>query len=305
MSSHEWAKLHVDWYADEVLRVAAKLNRDALIVWPVMVAMAKRNSSPDNKDGVFASSVDSLAEIALTSSDSIRQVLELLVEGELIEVADGRLGTLKIRLTRFAYWQTARGTEANKKEKQRNPASREKAVECPASVPVVSRSRPLEEKREEEKREEETISSTSAEGSRPKGPDHARALFEHWIAITERSAAQNRLTRQRRSKVNARLRDGYTVEQLRTAIDGIASSPWHTGDNPSSKRYDTFDFIFRSGENVEKGIDYAVANANREAARSVPGGVDLDATRRSYRELGLPEHRIDELIDKLRKGTAA
>jgi hypothetical protein len=171
----------------------------------------------------------------------------------------------------------------------------------------VSPNGPLEEKRKEEKREERDndISSTSAEGSKPKGLDHARILFDHWLEATGRNAAQNRLTRQRRSKVNARLRDGYTFEQLRTAIDGIASSPWHTGDNPASKRYDTFDLIFRSGEKVEQGIDYAVRIANEQASRSVPGGFDLEATRRSYREMGLSEERIDELIRRLQEGDAA
>lgn len=147
----------------------------------------------------------------------------------------------------------------------------------------------------EEKREEENndISSTSAE---PK-IDHARILFDHWIQATGRHAGQNRLTTGRRSKVNARRRDGYTPDQLKTAIDGIASSPWHSGDNPGSKRYDTFDFIFRSGENVEKGIEFAAGSANREAAAT--GGIDVEATRRFYLDQGFTEEEIDAQLGKV------
>jgi hypothetical protein len=57
-------------------------------------------------------------------------------------------------------------------------------------------------------------------------PETVAAIFNHWRRRCGRSA-RTRLTRKRRHAICARLREGSTVEELKLAIDGLASSAWH------------------------------------------------------------------------------
>lgn len=55
----------------------------------------------------------------------------------------------------------------------------------------------------------------------------------------------------RRSKVMARLREGYTVAQLKLAILGCGASAHHMGENGQKTRYDDLTLICRDGAKVE------------------------------------------------------
>jgi hypothetical protein len=58
----------------------------------------------------------------------------------------------------------------------------------------------------------------------------------------------------RRSKIAARLKDGYTVAELKAAVDGCAQSVWHMGENPSNKKFDDISLICRDASKVESFI---------------------------------------------------
>lgn len=76
-----------------------------------------------------------------------------------------------------------------------------------------------------------------------------REVFDYW---REKLIHPNaRLDSNRRSKIAARLKDGYTVEDLKSAIDGCASSSWHMGQNPSNKKFDDIALICRDASKVE------------------------------------------------------
>ena len=57
--------------------------------------------------------------------------------------------------------------------------------------------------------------------------------------------------------VAARLRDGWTVEELCKAIDGYHLSPFHQGQNETGTKYLDLELFMRSEEKVQKGIDFA------------------------------------------------
>jgi hypothetical protein len=57
--------------------------------------------------------------------------------------------------------------------------------------------------------------------------------------------------------VRDRLREGSTVEDLKTAIDGYHRSPFHCGENERGQRYLDLTLIVRDGSHVAKGIEYA------------------------------------------------
>jgi len=265
----DWARLDARWYEDPVLRACAKQAPAAFVMWPVLVGMAKAQSHvDDNPDGLVRVSMDDLANACCVTVRRAIAALEALKDGEFLTVDAHRVGVVCIRLISFSKWQSPRKSKAEQAAKRRTLNSRDfgplgshrVAVVSPSSNHDVAIVLPQTETLTETK--EITNTSTSAE---PK-IDHARILFDRWIEKTGRNPNQNRLTKTRRGLVNARLRDGYPLSQLEAAIDGIAASSWHAGSNPSSKRYDTFDFIFRSGENVEKGCEAATGSANVAAA---------------------------------------
>lgn len=76
-----------------------------------------------------------------------------------------------------------------------------------------------------------------------------REVFDYWRQKLIHPNA--RLDSNRRNKIAARLKDGYTVEDLKTAIDGCAASSWHMGQNPSNKKFDDIALICRDASKVE------------------------------------------------------
>ena len=80
--------------------------------------------------------------------------------------------------------------------------------------------------------------------------DRVQLVYQHWVAALGKQ--RSKLTGSRRRKVLARIREGYTVQELCDAIDGCARSRYHMGDNDSGKRYDDLELICRSGSKVEQ-----------------------------------------------------
>lgn len=90
------------------------------------------------------------------------------------------------------------------------------------------------------------------------------------------------LDEKRRKLIIARLKEGFTVEQLKQAIEGIARSEWHMGQNDRHTRYDGLELIFRDAGKVEKFMALA-----GEAA-SVADDSDPTGLRRLARQLAAP-----------------
>ena len=80
--------------------------------------------------------------------------------------------------------------------------------------------------------------------------DGAHALFDYWR--TECGHSQAKPTRERLSKIRARLAEGYTAEQVRAAIDGAARAAF---TNDAGKRFDDIELICRNGSKLESFID--------------------------------------------------
>lgn len=118
-------------------------------------------------------------------------------------------------------------------------------------------------------------------------------LFQYWLRATGRAGGQTKLTDKRRTRIRARLRDGYTVRDLRAAIDGCANSAFHKGENDRNQRYDDLELIFRNGENVEKFRDMdgggepapTVESGAQRAMREALSKGDMDAYDRAKASL--------------------
>jgi len=142
------------------------------------------------------------------------------------------------------------------------------------AIPIPSRSRPREDQRDLATQDPPDLgvrASLVVEGGPTPEPeqlelvapeagngDLVREVWEHWLAHWRRVIGQPpepKLTTARRGKIRARLvTDGYTVAQLRTAIDACWASSFHV-----ERRHTGIGLICRDAEMVDKFL-----------ARSVP-----------------------------------
>lgn len=104
----------------------------------------------------------------------------------------------------------------------------------------------------------ETEAEAEAETPSSGKPDRSaeiQAVFSHWQDRCDHPRAK--LDDKRKRLIRARLKDGYTVDDLMRAIDGCARSPFHQGDNDGGKVYDDLGLICRDGAHVDQFLKIA------------------------------------------------
>jgi uncharacterized phage protein (TIGR02220 family) len=82
-----------------------------------------------------------------------------------------------------------------------------------------------------------------------------RHVFDYWRNRTQHKQAK--LGDKRRRAIAARLKEGYTVDDLKQAIDGCMASPWHQGQNGNRRKYDDIELICRDASKVDQFIGLA------------------------------------------------
>jgi len=126
------------------------------------------------------------------------------------------------------------------------------------------------------------VGGTGASAKRAaRGPfqsDAERSAFEHWALVVwplVHKHGHPRATPKRLSKIRARLREGFTVEQLCQVIDTVAKDPFMLGDNDRGRPYIEPENFLRSRERVEGWL------ARRTQGHRQPstGGVTADEFR--------------------------
>lgn len=80
----------------------------------------------------------------------------------------------------------------------------------------------------------------------------AHELFDYWREKT--CHPQAKFTGERKRKVVARLREGYTGDLIRSAIDGAARMPYVS---PDGRRFDDLELICRNGSKLESFAERA------------------------------------------------
>jgi len=76
-------------------------------------------------------------------------------------------------------------------------------------------------------------------------------IYNYWFLVMQKDG-KTKFTAKRKSKIKARLKEGYTEQQIKQAIDGCAASPYHMGQNDNKTIYNDIELICRSGEKVEQ-----------------------------------------------------
>ncbi|WP_342221940.1 replication protein [Candidatus Fukatsuia endosymbiont of Tuberolachnus salignus] len=99
----------------------------------------------------------------------------------------------------------------------------------------------------------------------PFGDERVKTIFAFW----QKNLAhpQARLDKKRAKRIQARLKEKFSAEDLCQAITGATYDPWLMGKNPENKRYDGIDTVLRDAAQVERlmglaGNHYAKALAH-------------------------------------------
>lgn len=126
--------------------------------------------------------------------------------------------------------------------------------------------------------------------------DQITAVFDYWRSIMGHARA--RLDDSRKKIILARLKDGYTVEDLCLAIDGNKASAWHQGENDRGGIYDGIELICRSASHVDKFIRAG------EQAHSLIARRQQEEARKQAEEQAT-QVRTPEQIEKARAALAS
>lgn len=122
-----------------------------------------------------------------------------------------------------------------------------------------------EEKRSRSRNEEKDIRPVALDDS-PSQSDSVRTVFDHWKRTMNHPKAL--LDAKRDRVIRARLKDGYTAEQLCLAVDGCKASEFHMGANDSHQVYDDIELICRGAANVEKFISMSESPTKGRLSKS-------------------------------------
>lgn len=86
--------------------------------------------------------------------------------------------------------------------------------------------------------------------------DQIQEVWDHYLKTFDGFFTRLTLTKDRKTKIRARLAEGYTVEDIKRAISNIRQSPFHCGENDNGKFYADIIFICRNGSKLEEWINY-------------------------------------------------
>ncbi|WP_132769797.1 hypothetical protein [Tepidibacillus fermentans] len=86
--------------------------------------------------------------------------------------------------------------------------------------------------------------------------EQVQQVFDFYLETFEGFFKTYSLTKERKAKIEARLKEGYTVEQIKTAIRNIRQSSFHCGENDRNKFYADITFVCRNASKLEEWINY-------------------------------------------------
>jgi hypothetical protein len=82
-------------------------------------------------------------------------------------------------------------------------------------------------------------------------PDQIRVVFERWVELCRpRHRVRPVLSPERQRKI-AKALELYGLEICLAAVEGVTSSEWHMGRNPSGKEYNDITLILRDAKHIE------------------------------------------------------
>ena len=106
-----------------------------------------------------------------------------------------------------------------------------------------------EESRGEERRVEESREINTMSNENNFLNSQAQDIFEFWCTTMKKG--KSAFSVERKNKVLARLKEGYTVQDIKTAITNCSNTPHNMGQNSNGKKYNDLELICRNTTKLE------------------------------------------------------
>lgn len=117
-------------------------------------------------------------------------------------------------------------------------------------------------------------------------------VFDYWKQIMGHKQAC--LDVKREGAVKARIKDGYTVEQLMAAVDGCKMSPFHQGQNDNAMVYDDLELICRDSKRVDQFI--AISGQPNMVGLSAAGRISARSAQAFLEEMEAENQHEEKVI---------
>ena len=118
------------------------------------------------------------------------------------------------------------------------------------------------------------------------------------IKITGRNTEASVMDVERTAKIISALEHGFTVDELKRAVDGAKSSPFHRGQNDRGVIYDSIDLIFRNPEKIETFICILGTQASPKN-KNVSTGLKLGFVERQKSQVNMLRKMGDKYFPHL------
>ena len=96
-------------------------------------------------------------------------------------------------------------------------------------------------------------------------------IFQHWQSVMNHPMAK--LDKNRQRKIVQALGAGYSVLDLKQAIDGCVNTPHNMGKNEEGQKYDDITLILRDATHIERFMNNCNANSGPNSTDDLMAGV--------------------------------
>jgi hypothetical protein len=227
---------------------------------------------------------------------SLRTTLERLASKKLLEWKDHD-GSIEVAVPFLAEEHAKRAKDSDRHAGKPpasvagvlRPASSGRSDQLPRKVPgsddgtfqsgTTERSEGQDKTHKTDRTEQDTQTNPdrpaeASLGARSKEIDAVIAQYRSLHPLARPGEKERRL-------ISARLKDGFTVEDLIQAINGCHASPFHRGENDRNRPYQSLELIVRDAKHVQDFIEVLST-----IERPTPG-IDADAVKVMTQRIGL------------------
>ena len=121
-------------------------------------------------------------------------------------------------------------------------------------------------------------------------------VFDYWRKVMNRE--RSKIDKKRTAKIISALEHGFTVDELKRAVDGAKSSPFHRGQNDRGVIYDSIDLIFRNPDKIETFICILGTQASPKN-KNVSTGLKLGFVERQKSQVNMLRKMGDKYFPHL------
>lgn len=122
----------------------------------------------------------------------------------------------------------------------------------------------LKEK-EKKVKENNLIGEVKTSPASSKNSIFTQKIFQYWQQVMKHPQAK--LDNKRKKKIKEAFELGYSIDEIRQAIDGCAKTPHNMGQNDRCQIYDDIELILRDSAHIERFM----SNANTKATNASSG----------------------------------